>query len=64
MGLINLDNMFYLNLMLRSDKEKKTLKLQAQNWFIKRLGKISNYLRYIEDAAKTNGLSIKGIKTR
>jgi hypothetical protein len=56
-----IDKSWLSNFNASIDNEKKTVELQAPSQFIKDWVE-SNYLSYIEDAAKVNGLIIKCIK--
>ncbi|MDC0865178.1 DnaA N-terminal domain-containing protein, partial [Rickettsiaceae bacterium] len=56
-----IDKSWLSNFNASIDNRKKTIELQAPSRFIKDWVE-SNYLGYIEDAARVNGLEVQGIK--
>lgn len=56
-----IDKSWLSSFVTKIDNGKKTIELQAPSRFVKDWVE-SNYLSYIEDAAKVNGLEIQGIK--
>ena len=55
-----IDNSWLSKINAKIDSEQKTIELHAPSVFIKDWIE-NNYLRYIEDAAKINGLKLLGI---